>query len=76
MEKYDKKFWQAALIRALRTVLQTALAALTAATVTDYINWSTVISSSLLAGVYSLLTSLGTGLPEVQQPQLPPHDGD
>ncbi len=72
MEKYDKKFWQAALIRALRTVLQTALAALTAATVTDYINWSTVISSSLLAGVYSLLTSLGTGLPEAQQPQLPP----
>lgn len=72
MEKYDKKFWQAALIRALRTVLQTALAALTAATVTDYINWSTVISSSLLAGIYSLLTSLGTGLPEAQQPQLPP----
>lgn len=72
MEKYDKKFWQAALVRALRTVLQTALAALTAATVTDYINWGTVISSSLIAGLYSLLTSLGTGLPEAQQPQLPP----
>lgn len=72
MEKYDKKFWQSALIRALRTILQTALAALTTAAVTDYINWGTVISSSLIAGLYSLLTSLGTGLPEAQQVQLPP----
>jgi len=62
-----KEFLRAALIRALRTVCQTALATLTAASVSDYINWTNVISTALLAGLYSLVTSLSTGLPEVQE---------
>lgn len=60
----DKSFWKAALIRAVRTVAQTALALLGTATVSEYINWSSVICSSLLAGVLSILTSIVTGLPE------------
>lgn len=63
----DKKFWKAAFVRALRTVAQTALATLGTAAVTDYINWPAVISSALLAGVLSLLTSITTGLPEVEE---------
>lgn len=59
-----KEFWKAAFIRAIRTVAQTALATLGTAAVTDYINWPAVISSALLAGVLSLLTSITTGLPE------------
>ena len=59
-----KEFWKAACIRAIRTVAQTALATLGTAAVTDYINWPAVISSALLAGVLSLLTSITTGLPE------------
>ena len=60
----SKEFWKAACIRAIRTVAQTALATLGTAAVTDYINWPAVISSALLAGVLSLLTSITTGLPE------------
>ncbi len=60
-----KEFWQAAFIRALRTVCQTALALLGTAAISDSVNWVSVLSSSLIAGVLSLLTSVTTGLPEV-----------
>lgn len=62
----DKAFWKKAFIRAGHTVVQTALATLTAASVSDYINWGTVFSTALLAGVYSLLKSISIGLPEIQ----------
>lgn len=56
----------AAIIRAVRTVAQTAVALLT----TGYIgvldvDWIGVLSASALAGIVSLLTSLA-GLPEVE----------
>lgn len=59
-----KEFWRAALIRAIRTTAQTALALLSTATVSSYVNWGNVIGSSLIAGLLSILTSLATGLPE------------
>ena len=59
-------FWKAALIRALKTVCQTAVATIgTAMAITD-VNWLYVLSASLLAGILSLLTSISMGLPEVQ----------
>ena len=61
----DKGFWKKAFIRAAHTVIQTSLATLTAASVSDYINWGTVFSTALLAGVYSLLKSISIGIPEV-----------
>lgn len=64
-----KEFWKAALIRAIRTTAQTALAMLGTAAVNDYINWGGVIGSSLLAGVLSILTSITTGLPEAPKPE-------
>ena len=60
-----KKFLKAAGIRALRTVAQTAVATIGTAAVLQNVNWWMVISASVLAGILSILTSVATGLPEV-----------
>lgn len=62
-----KEFWKAAGIRALRTVCQTAVAMIgTSALLTD-VSWINVASASVLAGILSVLTSVATGLPEVDK---------
>ncbi len=58
-------FMKCALIRALKTVCQTAVATIGAASVISEVDWMMVLSASALAGVLSLLTSVATGLPEV-----------
>lgn len=60
-----KEFWKAAGIRALRTICQTAVATIGTTAVIQDVNWLLVGSSSLLAGILSILTSISTGLPEV-----------
>ena len=60
-----KKFFKAAAIRALKTVCQTAVATIGTAAAVGEVNWTFVGSSALLAGVLSILTSIGAGLPEV-----------
>ena len=57
---------RAAAGRAARTVAQTAVVLIGAATVVEAVDWKLVASSSLLAGVVSLLTSAATTLPEVE----------
>ena len=59
-------FWRAALIRAVRTMCQTAIASIGTAIVLSEVNWVYVISASLLAGLLSILNSIATGLPEVK----------
>ena len=61
-----KEFWKAALIRALKTVCQTAIATIGTSMVITDVNWTYVLSASALAGILSLLTSISVGLPEVQ----------
>jgi len=61
----SKKFWKAAGIRALRTICQTAVAAIGTTAVISEVNWIAVGSTSLLSGILSILTSIATGLPEV-----------
>jgi len=67
MNRMKKKtWWKAAAVRALKTVAQTAVAAIGTGAVLQDVDWIMVASASLLAGVLSLLTSLA-GLPEVDQ---------
>lgn len=61
-----KKWLHAAIIRAVRTVCQTAAGILGTAAVLGEVNWGMTFSAATLAGLLSLLTSLG-GLPEVSQ---------
>lgn len=60
----SKAWWKAAAIRALRTVAQTAVATIGTAVVLESVDWKFVVSAAVLAGILSMLTSLG-GLPEV-----------
>ena len=59
-----KKWVKCAGIRAIKTVAQTAVGSIGASAVFSEVNWKIVVSSALLAGIVSLLTSIG-GLPEV-----------
>ena len=59
-------FIKASLIRAIRTICQTAVAVIGTAFVLSDVNWWAVVSASLLAGILSILTSVSTGLPEVE----------
>ena len=60
------KWWKAAGIRAVRTVAQTAVGIIGASVVLSDVNWVTVASASVLAGILSLLTSVA-GLPEIKE---------
>ena len=63
---FTKEWLKAALIRAIRTVAQTALAMIPVAVSITEVNWLAVLGTAALAGVCSILTSLA-GLPEVEQ---------
>lgn len=62
-----KQFWKATGIRALRTFLQVILATWTAGQLITELDWKVIIVSAFSAAVYSVLTSICTGLPEVDK---------
>ena len=62
-----KTFWKAALIRALRTLCQTAVAAISTSALLSEVDWIACASASALAAVLSILTSIATGLPEAEE---------
>lgn len=63
--KRDWKAWaKAAIVRAVKTVAQSAVAMIGTAAVMAEVDWKMVVSAALLAGVISILTSVA-GLPEV-----------
>lgn len=66
MSTKTKKWIKAALVRCVRTVAQTSVATIGAAAVLSDVNWTMVVSASLLAGLLSILTSVA-GLPEVKE---------
>lgn len=76
MSKKSKKFWKAAFIRAFRTVCQNLGSTLPVGCIITPVmvqeaNWTVIYAviawllTGLLGGVGSLLTSIYTGLPEV-----------
>ena len=66
--KWDwKDFLIKALIRAIRTFAQTFAAGITVGALWTEIQWTHAVSAAGVAFVYSILTSLATGLPECEQ---------
>ena len=63
-----KEWIKAAGIRAVRTVAQSAVAAIGTTALFSEVDWKIVASTALLSGVLSLLTSIA-GLPEVGEKQ-------
>lgn len=64
MPEKAKKWMKAAGVRAIKTVAQTAASIIGTSVVMGDVNWIMVGSAALLAGILSLLTSVG-GLPEL-----------
>lgn len=62
---FTKEWCYAALIRSLRTVAQTACSLFSVGMALSEIDFKYVASVSIVAGIFSLLTSLA-GLPEVE----------
>ena len=64
MSVFTKDWARAAAIRAIKTVAQTASASIGTTHVMGGVDWKMVVSTAVLAGLVSVLTSIG-GLPEV-----------
>lgn len=66
MSNKTKSWIKCAGVRAVKTMAQTALSLISVGAVMSDIDWIVVGSASLVAGIYSVLTSI-TGLPEVEE---------
>lgn len=64
MKTKFKEWTKAAAMRAIKTVAQTAIATIGVTAMITDVDWVVVASTSALAGVLSILTSVA-GLPEV-----------
>lgn len=58
------KWFKCAMIRAIKTMAQTAVSMITVGQAVLDVNWVNVLSVSVVAGILSILTSIA-GLPEV-----------
>ncbi len=67
MKKYNLKDWiEKASIRAIKTMAQTAGSLVTIGNMVTDMDWISIISISLTAGIASILTSIA-GLPECEE---------
>lgn len=53
-------------VRAIKTMAQTAVGVIGAATLVEAVDWRVVVSSAVVAGIASILTSIA-GIPEVSE---------
>lgn len=61
----NKKWWLAALTRAIKTFAQSFVATIGTSIIISDVNWQLVLSASLLSAILSIATSIA-GLPEVE----------
>ena len=61
-----QKWAKAAGIRSIKTLAQTAVAVIGTGAVISAVDWKMVVSSAIVAGIVSWLTSLA-GIPEVEE---------
>lgn len=61
-----KKWVKAAMVRAIKTMAQTAVATIGTAAMVGAVDWKMVASTSVLSGILSVLTSVA-GIPEVSK---------
>lgn len=73
--KFTIEWFKAALIRMIRTAAQVALGMFTVGMAVHEVDWQHVLSVTVVAAVYSLLTSVATNLPELAEPKITT-DGD
>lgn len=67
MKKYDVKLWlRASLVRAIKTMAQTAVSLITVGNLLSDMDWIAIASISLTSGIASVLTSIA-GLPELDK---------
>ncbi len=66
LNERNKKWLKAAGIRAVKTTAQAVIAGIGAATALGGVDWTLTISTAILAGIVSILTSVA-GLPEVKE---------
>jgi len=65
MKNNFKEWLKCALVRAIKTIAQSAIATIGTSAVLSEVDWLMVLSASLLAGILSILTSIA-GIPEVE----------
>lgn len=73
--KFTWEWLKAALIRALRTAAQVALGMFTVGMAIHEIDWMHVLSVTVVAAIYSIITSIATDLPELGSGKTPVPDG-
>lgn len=64
-----KKWMKAAVVRAIKTMAQAAIAAIGVSTTIGTVDWKMVASTTVVTGILSLLTSVA-GLPEVESKEV------
>ena len=72
MKRNWKQWIIAALVRAIRTFAQTFVGFIAVGAALEEVQWLRALSVSGAAAVLSILTSLATGLPEVED--IPPNE--
>lgn len=66
---FTKEWWNAAGIRAIKTMAQTIISMVATAIVLSDVDWKYTLSAMVLAGILSIVTSIA-GLPEVDNTKL------
>ena len=65
MRADDINFWKAAAVRAVKTFAQAFLAVISTTTMISDVNWKLALDSAAFSALFSMLTSIAAGLPEV-----------